>query len=171
MRGKGKDFSLSGTDLFDGVKRAAKGEPNMIAYEELSRYKTVDELLKNDMCIILYQWKNGYGHWTCIMRRGQVIEHFDSYGLFPDKELSMGDKKMNEILGQKFPRLAEMLIASPYTIHFNHHCFQGDKSQTCGRWVLFRLWFKHVDEYSFIDSFGDFNDKDVIDVTDRWLSF
>ena len=133
------DYALSGEDVFNAVKNTTGVEPNILSYDELDKYKRIEDVLVNDMCIILYQWKKDFGHWTCIMRRGDIIEHFDSYGMFPDKELSLNNKKMNMILGQQFPYLANMLINSGYTIHFNHHCFQGEHSSTCGRWVILRL--------------------------------
>lgn len=160
------DYPLSGNDIIYKVKQIHGVEPNLIAYEELQDYNSVDELLKNDMCVILYQWKKGYGHWTCIMKRGNTIEHFDSFGMYPDGELAFGDPEMNKTLGQGFPHLAKLLIDSPYEIHFSDNVFQEEDSTTCGRWVVFRLWLKNMSEYKFIKRYGSLSDREIIMITE-----
>ena len=159
------DYPLSGNDIINKVKMVHGVEPNLITYNEIQKYGTIDELLKNDMCVILYQWEEGYGHWTCIMKRKNVIEHFDSFGMIPDDELKWGKPEMNKILGQSFPLLTKLLLDSPYDIHFSDEVLQEKDSTTCGRWVVFRLWLKNVSEYKFIKRFGKLSDDDIIYIT------
>jgi hypothetical protein len=122
------------------------------------------------MCIILYESSPNYGHWTCVFKRkDNKIEHFDSYGYFPDKQLGFVDKKTNKMLGQGFKYLSRLLHDCPEDIHYNHFCYQGDDSSTCGRWCIMRLFFHEFDEYLFHEIFKDIDDSMLVSIMDSLL--
>lgn len=165
------DNPLSGKEMISLTKSLTGYEPNMISYSDLKNYESIDDVLKNDMCIILYESMPGYGHWTCIFKDpiNNEIEHFDSYGYTPDKELSFVPKKINNQLGQGFPLLSKLLVNSPYDIRYNHFKFQGKDSSTCGKWCILRLFLRSLNEYQFKKILGNMTDKDIIKIFELLL--
>jgi len=158
--------SLSGNEVCQIVMKAIGEEPNIITYNELDKIRDIDDILKNNMCVILYETSEGYGHWTCVFKDRNTIEHFDSYGLFPDKELKFVSKDINKMLGQGYPMLSKLLYDCPYDIRYCNKKFQGEDSSTCGRWCAMRLIFKILDEYDFIRLCKGIGDKEVTKITD-----
>lgn len=136
----------SDTDLY----RLMDGKIKIITYPELIKYNTIEELLHPyDKVIILYLQKKGYGHWVCLFKEGNLIEHFDSYGYFPDDEL---DFKMDEyfrtVNNMQYPMLGLLLYEAfdRYEMTFNEHKFQkkDNSTSTCGRHCIVRLWHTHL---------------------------
>ena len=71
-------------------------ESEIIKYSELANYKTIDELLPKpfDFRIILVEQKPMSGHWVLILKYGDTIENFNSYGIEIDKQ--KGSLSINE---------------------------------------------------------------------------
>lgn len=152
---KQKNISLSSDDIYD----ALDGKIRIIDYSYLAKVNHIDEILEPyDACVILYMTRKNYGHWTCVFKRGNLIEHFDSYGLMVDDELNFDmDPYFRKISNQDYPHLSFLLYNSNYDLSFNEHQFQKKLKniQTCGRHVIVRLWFRHLplEEYkSFFDN-------------------
>jgi hypothetical protein len=105
---------------------------NIIDYPNLKNYHNLDQLFNDDSCVIFYPHTAGpVGHWTCLTRRGDTVEYFDSYGNIPD-----------HFLKESPPYLSQLLIQSPYQLLYNEDCFQGKGTATCGRHVITRILFR-----------------------------
>ena len=108
---KGYTKSFGEKDLY----RVCNGNVNIIQYRNLIHYTHIDEILDPyDCCIILYETEDKYGHFNCITKRGNIIEHFDSLGLGPDKCLSFVDKKIRNHLNEEVPYLSYLYATSGY---------------------------------------------------------
>jgi hypothetical protein len=128
-------------ERFTGVKPA-----DIIKYSDLKNYSKITDLLpeKKDFKIILIEDKYNSGHWVCIMRNGNNIEYFNSYGAKPDYEWKFINRMIRTCLGEdtnEMTRLMEQAEQDGMKTSYNHHRFQklANSVQTCGRWVIFRI--------------------------------
>lgn len=144
--------SLSGDEVLDLCKHKAK----LILYEDLKKYKDIDDLLyPYDSVIILYEYirtnNESYGHYVCLNRLPSgEIEHFDSLLFKPDQELGMIPESIKKKTRQNMAYLAKMLFDSHYPISYNHYKLQKDDTSTCGRWAGIRCLLKKLtlDEFA-----------------------
>ena len=126
------------------------GKVKIITYPELINYDTIEELLEPyDKVIILYLQKKGYGHWVCLFREGNLIEHFDSYGYFVDDELDFKmDEHFRKVNNMEYPLLGLLMYEAfdRYNMTFNEHKFQKQDNSisSCGRHCVVRLWYSHL---------------------------
>ena len=138
------DKALSDKDLM----KLCDGKVNIVKYSELYDYDKLSDLFKDNSLIILYENKENEGHWCCMIRRGQLVEFFDPYGIFPDQELKWlkNGEKFKKSSKQDFPRLSQLMEESPYQLSFNQHKFQkmGAGINTCGRFCAVRIAFKDL---------------------------
>lgn len=159
-----KKKALSGYELLKLVDNKA----NLIKYPELATCNNLLDLLDQfGACIILYETRLNYGHWCCLIKRGDTIEHFDSYGLIPDDELKYVPDVFRTQNNMKFPHLTYLLMNLPmkYKIEFNEHKLQEKKKgiNTCGRWVALRINNKNMPIKDFANCFKDdfYNPDDI----------
>lgn len=146
--------SLSNVDILESLQNKA----NLISYTDAHKYKTLDSMLGNNAaCVILYETKKLYGHWCCIFKLDDnSVEFFDPYGLMPDRELKFISPKYKIESKQDYPYLTKLMIDSPYVLSYNQNQFQELKKgvNSCGRWVVCRLLFRHLKLDEFIKLFG-----------------
>lgn len=136
--------ALSDTDILNLIDHKA----NLVTYSQLTKVNNIDQIFgKYNACVILYLTKKNYGHWCCIIKRGNVIEFFDPYGLKPDEALNFDiNPYFREVSNQIFPHLTYLLFKSHKIIEYNDYQFQKFKKdiKTCGRHVAVRLLFKNM---------------------------
>lgn len=122
--------ALSIDDLKDMQSKPIK----YVMYDDL-RDMDYDELWsEGPMCIILLDIHNGrdiepVGHWVALLNYDSHIEHFDSYGLSLDQELSFthdGPYLTNILKGKTVVENGEKLQKF------------RDQVNTCGRWCIVR---------------------------------
>ena len=116
-------------------------------HTEFKNIKNIDDIIKNDACIIFYDHTAGnIGHWCCLTKRGNIIEFFDPYGRNIDSPKYM-------YLGRP-QYLKNLLRKSKYDVRYNPFDFQGTGTSTCGRHVVTRILFKDkpLEEYKKIMS-------------------
>ena len=140
---KALKYMVSDTDFQRWLGQEARDK--VIRYSDLQRYSSIQELLpeQKDYRIVLTEWKRNVGHWCCLLRYGDVIEWFDSYGTAPDGELRFVPERMKHILGEDRRILSALLKKAKeegFTVIYNRKKLQheGDVS-TCGRWTLSRI--------------------------------
>jgi hypothetical protein len=147
--------SLSGYEIL----KALNGKTNLITYPQIHEYKNIQQLLgKHGACVILYMTKENYGHWCCVFRRNaREIEFFDPYGIYIDDELNYIPKKLQKESDQDYPYLTKLLYDSRCKIIYNEHKLQKFKKNvnSCGRWVICRIWLKHIPLEKFVKLFQD----------------
>lgn len=127
-------------------------DTHIIPYPELKRFKSLKELLgQHNRAVILYLLASNYGHWTLIMRRKDgVVECFDSLGKFvPDGELRIA----SEYSGNK-PELLRLIASEKPMpkVAYNDVPIQkwSPSVKTCGRHVVARAQFPHLDEFQYV---------------------
>lgn len=137
---------------------------NVLKYSDIEDYDTIDKLLpgKRNFKIILLESTYNSGHWVCIMKYGDTIEYFNSYGLIPSKELDSNSELVNRQLEQdvKYLNLLLNKALDKYNIIYNKRKFQklDPVIATCGNWCIIRgVMFKdaNMDLYSFINFIED----------------
>lgn len=152
---------LKGTAMaMDDVQKLLPGTA-VLTYPELAKFDTLDQLLGPlRQAVILYLIEETFGHFTCIFRRGNDVEVFDSYGIRPDDELKFISSHFRNISEQRAPHLSYLLYHCPYKIHFNDHKLQRRAASvaTCGPHCIVRLAFKDMpcDSYAaMLQASGD----------------
>ena len=121
-----------------------------ILYDDLEN-KPITEIIGSKSGAILYyemHSKTGrtleVGHFSLILRRGDSLEYFSSYGFTPFQEI---DKSRSD------PKTFDKLF--PKNMKINRTRYQRIKNtDTCGRWVLLRAKFKNLDGKEFARLFG-----------------
>lgn len=144
------DDPLNGQDLLT----LCDGKANLIKYNELERYSSIEELMgRYGAVIILYEWDHNMGHWTCCFKSlsfDKRIEFFDPYGFKPDEEKKFIPKEF-----WKDSFLTKLLLNAKlrnWEIEFNNYKFQDERFPsiaTCGRWVGARLLLRNIDLEKF----------------------
>lgn len=146
MSKKSKKYPLSNNDIY----KLVDGKVRILPYSELANYDDIDKVLGyHEAAVILYETKNNFGHWTLIFKNedGKTIEHFDSYGLFPDDELKFVPENFRKENNEYYPILTYLLMKSPYKKVYNNHRLQEKDNDvnTCGRHVVSRLIYRDLD--------------------------
>ena len=158
---KHKSHALTDEEVVDLVKGKAK----VVPYDQLHRFKNIDELLKpHNAVFILYQQQKNFGHWVALFKRksrkGNVeINYFDPYGNKIDEPLLWTSKAKREELNMNYPYLTELLLDAPrgYDINYNEHKFQkqGEGINTCGRHGVLRLQNKDLTLNQYVKMFEE----------------
>ena len=145
--------ALSDSDIRKILGHSTK----IIKYSELSQFTDLDDLLPNptDYCIILYEDSIDHGHWVGLCRYDGKYEHFDSYGLKPDKELAWVNFKVRRSLGETQPFLSELLKQKEYI--YNTVKYQASEADvnTCGSHVVHRL-YRLKNQHMDLDDYHNF---------------
>jgi hypothetical protein len=154
---------------------------NIIKYSDLANVSDIYEILPKPRCykIVLIEDKYNSGHWTCLLRYGDTIEWFDSYGLNPSGELKFIPKIIRRMLGEDQDYLMKLLKqVKNRRVIWNKKRFQKLEKgiSTCGRWCIFRiltcmeLFFTLEDFITFVEKqkeeFGMTGDE----IVTNWVS-
>jgi hypothetical protein len=152
------DYPLSKTD----IERAFDGRIKVLLYNELSNYKTIEELLYpyNRVCI-LYYWKKYHGHWVCIFKNiNNRVEIFNSFGGFIDDTLKDISKDFKNETNQNYKHLTDLLYRGGREVEYNDKQLQNDKASTCGRWCVYRMFRNDLTIEEFVNLFKNIKNKD-----------
>lgn len=135
----------------------------LLLYEDVKRYPSIDHLLHPfDSVIILYEWERtrdaSIGHYITVNRVNDgIVEHFDSYGIKPDKELDQlkdSSPAFRKMTGQDQKYLLNLYAKARSPIAYNQYKLQSldDGVATCGRYAVLRSRYKHMplDEFARI---------------------
>ena len=135
----------------------------LLLYEDVKGYPTIEHLLHPfDSVIILYEWERtrdaSIGHYITVNRVNDgIIEHFDSYGIKPDKELDQlkdSSQAFRKMTGQDQKYLLNLYAQARSPIAYNQYKLQSldDGVATCGRYAVLRSRYKHMplDEFARI---------------------
>jgi hypothetical protein len=140
-------------------------DAKIITYNELSRYRSINQLLpgETDYVIILYQDSPNQGHWVCLSRypkgKNDTIEMFDPYGSKPDSQLDWVNMQQRQKLGQGRKLLTPLLDCCTQKVVYNPIKYQKESPEinNCGRHCVYRIlcmlkgmdleqYYKHVME-------------------------
>lgn len=160
----------------DFLYNKLNGQVKIITYPELINYNTIEELLEPfGRVIILYLQKENFGHWTTIFYQGpNKIEHFDSYGYFPDDELNFKiDPYFRKVNHMEYPLLSLLLYEAfdRFEMTFNQYKFQSKKNDiaTCGNHCIVRLWNQDLllDDYKDLMYSTKFTPDELVTILTR----
>lgn len=154
----------SGEDL----RYMTGGDVNIIVYEDLLNYNSLDDLLgDNGAAIILYPnpGNSKVGHWCCLFLQPgtfpQILQFFDSYGVCVDEELDDYNNDKNNIHKRRKlpPKLIELILDTPYADSFRYNEYPLQSldiaTNTCGLWCVWRLKNRSCTEDQFKKLFYD----------------
>lgn len=117
-----------------------------IVYDDLGKFKNIEELMNLGAVIILLQIesKNApkVGHFILLLDHNSHYEHFDSYGLSMDEELNITQEHH---LSNIFKRSTKRIIDNSVRLQ----TFREDVN-TCGRWVVARFLLRQLELQDFI---------------------
>lgn len=161
-----KTYSISDVDFQDAL-----GVKPFLYYPDLQHLTNADQLFdKQGRCAILFLTTSLYhGHWTCLMKRGDTIEYWDSYGGYgADGERKWLSHKELVNLHEDQPLLSNLLRNTKYNILYNPFPYQSHSPQTntCGKHCITRLYYKELKEphyHKMIRDSGKTADQFVID--------
>lgn len=155
---KYKDIALSDSEL----SQLMHGQANIVRYRDIKNYKTVQQLLEPyNVCFILYEWKEHYGHWCVLIRHDNLIEFFDPYSGFPDSEIHQIPEPFRTESGQDEKALSKLLIKYTGELSYNEYQFQklDQNVKDCGRWCVIRGLLKDLplEDFKklFLNVYGD----------------
>ena len=140
----------------------------IIEYNDLADYNEITDLLKKpiDYVIILIETiSDNVGHWVTVLKYGNTIESFNSYGEAPDvQKNTLISKAKNIEFGQTQNYLTNLLVNSDFNIIYNKLQLQkySNNSATCGRFVCARLLCllnHNMDLKRFLEFFIDLKKK------------
>ena len=132
--------SMSGQDILSYLPNC-----KIIEYNDLAEYSEITDLLTKpiDYIIILIETiADNVGHWVTVLKYGNTIEFFNSYGKAPDvQKNTLISKAKNIEFNQTQNYLTNLLVKSDFNIIYNKLQLQkySNNSATCGRWVTLRL--------------------------------
>jgi len=138
------------TPLSDGAVREALGaDTRILKYSELKNYRSMTELLPkpNTFFICLLEEDVNRGHWVAMMRLKKNYFYFNSYGVKYDADLSVIPRCIRRILDEDPARQFKRLLGGR-KCDWNRVKVQGEKSQTCGRWVVLAIVMMCFLQYS-----------------------
>jgi hypothetical protein len=152
---RGEQYAFSGKNMKD----LTENKYSIYKYQDLEQIKNVDQLLgKTGGFILLFQNTEFSGHWVCVFKiDDKTLEFYDSYGLKVDEELEFTEFNRRRHQGKVVPHLTHLLDNSRYNVISNDYDFQGKEditqTQTCGRWVGWRLRHRDIPLKEFQDLF------------------
>ncbi len=141
---------------------------NILKYSDLANYHSIQQLLPRNKSwkIILIENQLNSGHWALLLRYGNTIEWFNSYGTFPSLELDFISYLQNSFLNQDVKHLNILLTQalSKFKIIYNKRQLQKvqDGVNTCGKWVIWRIIMMekyNMDLQQFINLVDNFKKK------------
>lgn len=121
------------------------GDGKVIKYSDLANYNTINDLLPNDkdFRIILVESSVNCGHWVAVMKYGDILEYFNSYGTQMEYDFKFIPTMVKHLLGQGGNILTKLLKTKDpeQKIYYNKKKCQeiNDNVNTCGRWVTARI--------------------------------
>ncbi len=140
-----KKIAFSGRDIHNMLD----GNCHVLTYKDLSTINNIEEILDKP-CVILYETKENFGHWTLLLKihpldsKTPTLELFDSYGYSPDEQLKFIPEYFRNDKNSG-PHLSWLVANSGYkNIISSGVKLQKSKNDTntCGRWVAVRavMW-------------------------------
>lgn len=152
----------------------------MLRYPELENFRSILDIFDEYNCdafVLLYQTDHNYGHWTCVIKRGDNIEFYDPYSSKSDDSIEHMKAYLMGAGHNYYPHLIRLLLNTPskYKLHYNQFPHQMKKNgvNTCGRHVGLRMLFKDlpIEEYHK-KLFGNIKrpvDSQVVEITNELM--
>lgn len=139
-----EDIPLSDKDIVNKLNNQVK----IVLYPDLHQYSTIDEVMgPHEACVLLFESKPNYGHWTCIWKlNDKTVSFYNPYGGYPDDSLEYISDDFKKKSHQDEPVLSNLLLNSPYELTYNDKEYQkhAQNIKTCGRHCIVRLLLRNM---------------------------
>lgn len=119
----------------------------ILLYDDLAKVRRVEDILSennNEACLVLVRSGENVGHWIILLKEGDVVTFFDSYGGFIDDQLGYSPIRY-------YPHMSRLLSEYDGEVQYNPYQLQrfGNKISTCGRWCAYyaRNRDMHIDDF------------------------
>lgn len=146
-----KAYALSNHD----IEQILEPDTRILTYPDFANLSSIDECFdKLGRCIFLFLTESkSSGHWLCMIKRGNTIEYWDSYGEKPEAQRNWLSQEELEALGEGEPYLFNLLKQSGYKVYYNTHKYQkvSPVDNECGRWCCMRLVCKDLSNDKFLE--------------------
>jgi hypothetical protein len=140
------NYALSDRDINHSIRT------NIIWYHDLNNIHNIDDIFINNSCVILIKNK-GMNHWVCVIKNGNYIEFFDSYGNTENNLKNYFDKKYLKQTNQIKNNINKLMFYSNpnYELHYNNIKYQSDNQNiaTCGRHCIIRIMYKNLTDKEY----------------------
>lgn len=136
----------------DDIKKICDGKVDIVVYHQLNEYNSLQELMGEFGAVcLLYETKQNFGHWTCLLDYPDHIEFFDSYGFAPDQELNYARYDNNAYL-------TNLINGSSKPVRYSKARLQtfAEEVNTCGRWTSCRIKMRNLTNEQFSSLFKRF---------------
>lgn len=102
----------------------------VIEYAKFAKLKTLPSA-----CIYLFLTSENYGHFCAVLRKGDTVELFDSYGIKPEAEHHFVQLGLLEHLHERDDFILDLCKKNKWNVVHNHTQLQSwnPKVATCGR--------------------------------------
>lgn len=166
------------------VSNIADDNIKLVLSSGFGRFDNINELIDPkkyiDKVLLLFQKQHENniidGHYCGLLKKGNDLYFYDSYGDFPTDQLKYINPDYRAETDQVKNYLADLLIDSPYRIHYNPYKHQEVKRgiNTCGRHVasFLKAEMDPEDYHKLYKSIkktlkynGKYNDRAITDLT------
>lgn len=165
-----KSYPLSNDD----IQSILEPDSKIHIYPDFANMNSIDEAFDSlGRCIFLFLTQSSSaGHWLCMIKRGNTIEYWDSYGDPPEAQRSWLTKQQLHELNEGEPYLLNLLKKSGYKVFYNTFKYQKTSSidNECGRWCVARLICKDISNDEFLKLVKDGIRKNNLQSPDDWVS-
>lgn len=155
---KAEDLSFEQLKAMMGVK--FNQDTLFMNWDELAKFQRVEDLMKKPALIILLHIETRdapkAGHFILILDFKDHLEHFDSYGLTQEEELSITHEKH---LTRIFSDYTKPIINNTKRLQTFRH-----DVNTCGRWIVARRMLAQftLDNFLSIVKYFSVNSDDLV---------
>jgi hypothetical protein len=73
----------------------------------------------------------------------------DPFGVSPDGERRWLRAAVRRELGEDEPLIGRLLLSQPAPVVVSHGHYESGDAETCGRWVVVRLWHRNLSDAQF----------------------
>lgn len=162
--GQVKDYPLSDGD----IRKILGNDISIITYPDLNKIDDINKIFDaKGRCILLFLTSSPTaGHWCCLLKKKKGIDFFDPYGEPPEQQKEGADPILLDQLGQRQPRLLQLLKKSGLPVFYNTYPFQKDTKNinTCGRHCVVRCLYApySLDKYKRIIASSGLSPDDFV---------
>lgn len=138
----------------DDIRRIVDDKVNVISYESLFSYGSIDSALgPYNALIVLYEVEShNEGHWSLLYKQNNTLHFFDPLGIAMDEEIDFIPNFYTlDNKGERIPHLTYLVEKSGYKVISNKVKYQkvSEDINTCGRHCCVRLKFRNLDEMQY----------------------
>lgn len=154
-------YSISGDEIIDSLNK----QVILIKYSDLHLYNSLEEILNiSTRIIILLEEEPNVGHYICIVLNQNVLNYFDSYGLYIFDQMRYTMYPNDNILDIYIKQYMTNNRHIKLDVNFYRLQSNSRKSSVCGRYITLRCLMDKLNNNEFINtiSLNGYNHDEVV---------